>query len=85
MTGASQNSHNWATAQSPTYRATPVLRAGLTEVLVTGMEIRWINVNASPMAMGAKPAGARLSVAPRMISRKNMVITTSDTSAASIE
>ena len=44
--------------------ATPVLRAGLTEVLVTGMLMRWMRVRHRPMAMGANPAGARLSVAP---------------------
>jgi hypothetical protein len=27
---------------------------------VTGIEIRWINVNARPMAIGANPAGTRL-------------------------
>ena len=32
--GASQNSHSWANAQSPWNMATPVLLAGLTEVLV---------------------------------------------------
>ena len=62
-----------------------MLRAGLTDVLVTGMLIRWMSVSARPMAMGAKPAGARLSVAPRMINRKNIVMTTSVTSAASSE
>ena len=62
-----------------------MLRAGLTEVLVTGMLIKWMSVNASPMATGAKPAGARLSVAPRMTSRKNMVMTTAVTNAGSIE
>ena len=46
-------------------KATPVERAGLTEVLVIGMEMRWIRVSARPMAIGAKPAGARRSVAPR--------------------
>jgi len=35
--------------------------------------------------MGAKPAGARLSVVPRMMIKKNMVITTSVTKAAIIE
>jgi hypothetical protein len=35
-----------------------VLRAELTEVLVTGMLIRWISVRPRPMAVGAKPAGA---------------------------
>jgi hypothetical protein len=57
--GASQNSQSRATAQSPTNTATPVLRAGLTDVFVTGMLIRWINVSARPMATGAKPCGAR--------------------------
>ena len=32
-----------------------MLRAGLTEVLVTGIEIRWMGVSASPMARAAKP------------------------------
>jgi hypothetical protein len=32
--GASQKSQSWATAQSPKKTATPVLRAGFTEVLV---------------------------------------------------
>jgi len=46
-----------------------VLRAGLTEVAVTGMLIRWISVRPRPIAIGAKPLGARSSVAPRMITR----------------
>ena len=33
-------------------------RQGLTEVLVIGIEIRWIRVRARPMAIGAKPAAA---------------------------
>src|SRR5438128_5332650 len=36
--------------------------AGLTDVLVIGMLVRWISVRASPIAIGAKPAGARRSV-----------------------
>ncbi len=39
-----------------------MLRAGLTEVFVTGMLMRWMSVSPRPMAIGAKPAGARLSV-----------------------
>lgn len=62
--GATQNTHSWSTAQVPWNNATAVLRAGFTEVLDTGMLIKWINVNAKPIAIGAKPAGARLSVAP---------------------
>ena len=38
--GATQKAHSWPTAQLPWNRATPVERAGLTEVLVTGIEIR---------------------------------------------
>jgi len=57
----------------------------LTEVLVTGMEIRWIKVRARPMAMGARPFGARWSVAPRMISTNMAVITSSQTNPAAIE
>lgn len=51
-----QNSHSCCSAQPPWKIATAVLRAGLTEVLVTGMLIKWMRVSARPMAMGAKPA-----------------------------
>lgn len=40
MSGASQKSHNWPSAPPPWNKATPVERAGLTEVLVTGMLIK---------------------------------------------
>ena len=53
-------------ASPPANRAGPVDRAGFTEVLVTGMLARWIRVSDSPIARGAKPFGARVSVAPRM-------------------
>ena len=79
MTGATQKSHSCWSAQPPTNNAGPVLRAGLTERFVTGMPMRWINVRPKPIAMGANPCGARLSVAPRMISRKKKVSTTSAT------
>jgi len=59
-----------------------VLRAGLTEVFVTGIEIRWISVKQRPMAIGAKPFGASLCVEPRMTIRKKNVITTSATKHA---
>ena len=38
--GAAQNNHNCSMAHEPWKSATPVLRAGLTEVLVTGILIR---------------------------------------------
>lgn len=40
--GATQNSHSCASAQPPTNSAGPVLRAGFTDRLVTGIPIRWI-------------------------------------------
>src|SRR5712692_1180232 len=80
--GATQNNQSCSRAQPPTKRAGPVLRAGLTEVLVTGIEIRWIKVRPSPIAIGANPAGARRSVAPRMTIKKKNVITTSHTNPA---
>ena len=55
----------------------PVLRAGFTEVLVTGILIKWIRVSPKPIAIGANPWGARLSVAPRIMIKNIRVITTS--------
>ncbi len=65
--GAIQKSQSWLSAQPPAKRAGPVLRAGLTEVLVTGMLMRWMRVRQRPMAMGANPFGARSSVEPRLM------------------
>ena len=68
--GASQKAHSCAAA--PSWKnATPVDRAGLTEVLVTGIETRWMTVRVRPMASGAKPLGAGVSVAPRMTTTKS--------------
>ena len=53
MIGATQKSQSWLSAQPPTNSAGPVLRAGLTDVFVTGIETRWISASASPMASGA--------------------------------
>ena len=57
-------------------------RAGFTLVFDTGMVMRWIRVRARPMASPPKPATAFLAVAPRMMMRKNAVITTSATTTA---
>src|SRR5579871_364184 len=75
--GANQNSQSCCTAQSPTKIAGAVLRAGFTERFVTGIPMRWIKVRPRPIATGANPAGARLSVAPMMIIRNMNVRTTS--------
>ena len=85
MIGATQNSHNCCKAQPPWISAGPVARAGLTEVLVTGMLIRWISVSDRPIAIGAKPAGARLSVDPMITSTKKKVSSASMTNPACIE
>ena len=66
MRGARRNSQTCARAAPPTYQATPRQRAGFTEVLVTGMLIRWIRVSARPMATGREPLVVRSSVAPRI-------------------
>src|SRR4051794_15902743 len=55
--GATQNIQSCWRATPPWIKAGPVLRAGLTLVLVIGMLIRWMSVRPRPMAMGAKPAG----------------------------
>ena len=49
--GAIQKSQSCCRAQPPTMRAGPVLRAGFTEVLVTGMLIKWISTSAKPIAI----------------------------------
>ncbi len=58
MIGATQNSHSWSTAMAGPNSAGPVLRAGLTEVLVTGIETRWIKVRHKPIASAAEARGA---------------------------
>ena len=62
-----------------------MLRAGFTEVLVTGIPTRWMSVSASPIASGAKPAGARGSVAPRITNRNTAVSTSSARNPANAE
>ena len=51
------NSHSWPIASPPANSAGPIERAGFTDVLVTGIDTRWIRVSDSPIAIGAKPAG----------------------------
>src|SRR5574344_1953465 len=81
MIGATQKSQSCFTAMPPTNTATAVERAGFTDVFVTGMLMRWMSVRQRPIAMGAKPAGARLSVAPMITKRNANVITISVMSA----
>src|SRR6185437_5353160 len=79
INGATQNNQSCASAQPPTKSAGPVLRAGFTDVLVTGMLIKWINVSTRPIGIGAKPWGTRLSVAPIITNRNAAVNVISQT------
>src|SRR5713101_4259651 len=77
--GASQNNQSWPIYSPPANRAGPVLRAGLTDVLVTGIDTRWIRVRARPIGIPAKPVAAPFDVVPMMTNKKKKVITTSST------
>ena len=79
--GATQNSQSWPSALVSANKAAAAERAGLTEVFVTGIEIRWISVSARPIAIGAKPAGAEDDVEPKMTIKKKAVSTISTSSA----
>ena len=56
-------------------------RAGLTDVLVIGMLIRWINVSVKPMDNPAKSGDDALSVEPNITIKKTKVSTVSVISA----
>ncbi len=62
--GASQNNQTWLIAPFCANTAAASERAGLTDVLLTGIDTRWISVRPKPMAIGAKPAGAVEAVEP---------------------
>ncbi len=80
--GAIQKSQSCPSAPFSAKNATAVERAGFTEVLVTGIEIRWMRVRPRPIAIGAKPAGALADVLPKMMIRKAAVRTSSIRKAA---
>src|SRR5690606_12402732 len=82
MRGAAQKTHSWVKAAVSAKIATPVERAGLTEVFVTGIETRWMSVRVRPIASGAKPAAAFLVVVARMMKMKKPVMTISIATAA---
>src|ERR1041385_2171477 len=75
--GATQNSQSEPQASAPPKIAVAVERAGLSEAFDTGIATRWNRVNASPIAIGAKPAGQFLWVVPRMTIRNSAVMTIS--------
>ncbi len=55
ISGASQNTQSCAGAPSPLKNATPVERAGLTDVFEIGIEIKWISVSVSPIDSAREP------------------------------
>ena len=75
--GATMNSHTWLSAVPPTTSAGPRLRAGFTEVPVSGMPMRCTITSAKPMATPAAPWIAALWVANRTTITKMAVRTTS--------
>lgn len=54
-----------------------MLLAGLTEVFVTGMLIKWIKVKAKPIAKGAKWLGNCGFVTPAITIKNKKVMVTS--------
>ena len=74
-----------AQASEPPKIAVAVERAGLSEALDTGIATRWNSISASPIAIGAKPAGARGDVTLTITSRNSAVITISISATATSE
>ena len=83
--GATQNSQSWAERPPADEQRRPVLRAGFTDVFVTGMRDQVDQRQRQADGERAHALGARRSVAPRMTIRKTAVSTTSVTSAAPSE
>ena len=83
--GATQKSQSCSIAQPPTKSAGPVLRAGFTDVLVTGMLIEMDQRERQADRHAGEATGARVCVAPRMTIRNMNVITTSVTMPATSE
>src|SRR5450756_2997559 len=82
--GATQNSHS-CPADAPSAKiAVAVERAGFTPPRVIGVAIWMASAKASPIAIGAKPLGARASVAPRMTATKTAATMNSTISAAAV-
>ena len=71
--GAAQNNQTCFKGSPPANNACDKERAGFTEVFVIGILIKWIKVNAKPIAIPANFPLASLSVAPRITIKKNSV------------
>jgi hypothetical protein len=79
--GATKKSQSWARALPPDKRAGLRLRAGLTEVPVTGMVTRWISIRVAPMASPAMALFPNFEVVPKITKMKKNAMTASITEA----
>lgn len=75
--GATRNTHTCPSASGPANTAAAIDRAGFTDVLLTGMLIRWTSVSVKPMASGATALYSLLAVTERMTATKTAVRTIS--------
>ena len=83
MKGAIKKGHTWVIQSTPLNRAGPSERAGLTDVPVSGISMKWIIARVTPIASGAS-AGCSLreSVTDRITNTNSAVITSSTSNAA---
>ena len=68
--GATKKSQSWLSALPPAKSAGPKLRAGFTEVPVTGIATRWMSTNVIPIARPAMLLFPSLDVVPKITIRK---------------
>ena len=76
------NAHSCTRASPPANTATVMLRAGFTEVLVTGMLTRWINVRVIPTVSPPAAAGKSRLVVLSTTKTRMAVMATSVTTIA---
>ena len=76
------NTQSWLSAQLPWKTAEARLRAGLTEVLSTGIEMRWISPRVSPTVIAGQADRHRLRLVEAMMKTNTAVKKTSSSITA---
>ena len=71
------NTQSWLRAQLPWKTAVDRLRAGFTEVLSMGMEIRWMTVRVRPTVTPVRPTGMDRRLVEAMMKTNTAVKNTS--------
>ncbi len=71
--GKTMNTHSWLSAQLPWNMAVARLRAGLTDVLSIGIEMRWMTVRVRPTVTPVRPTGIDLRLVEAM-TNTNMAV-----------